>query len=336
MKKKIIYAVCIIMLIALGVVLGIFVFKKTKISDLVITKKNESLAEDVVAKVGKKNITKTELGAYYAAMKSEVESIYSDKVWDFKVSESGTSYQEVLKSSVLDKIIFIKLVCSFASEYGVELTPDDYITIEGYVNDFFASINKDVASEYNLTKEIVSNIYRENVLCKKVYDKITLNADTNANEENCRQADFIRIVLYKYEITPEGEKSYYNEEEVENIKKEASIYAAKSSANEFYNLARRVSQADDPRITCGVSDIEASISEAVFKLGKDEMTDILETDDAIYIYYCENDKNSDATIKAITEKTEKDRKMYFSTLYTKWKDSTTIEIDDEKVKSVLK
>ena len=337
MKKRILIICCFIIIAAAGIYAGLFVYKKAGISDLVISGKNDRLAADVVAKVGRKDISVTELKAYYAAMQNEVESIYSDKVWDFKVSENGTTYRDVLKSSVLEKIIFIKLVCSHADEYGVELTPDDNITIEEYVNDFFESISSDTAQRYNLTKEIVKGIYSDNVLCKKVYDKITLNAKSDADEDNCRQADLLRLVVYKYENTSEDGKNYYSDDELEIMRSNLKGYADKvTNANDFLMLAKRESEDDEVKITCGRESLDKSVAEKVMALKAGEMTGLLETDDGFYLYFCENPSNADATAKAVTEQTEKDRKMYFSSLYAKWKDNTSIEIDEEKVAAELK
>lgn len=332
--KKFLYLLAALVIIAIGVVIGILVFKETNISNFVVNRKNHQLSADVVATVGDQKITKTELNVYYQSVKTQVENIYTDKVWNIEVLEDGTNYGQAIKDSTLDKLIFIKLVCSKAGEYGVALTPDDNIRVEGYVNAFFESVTEETASKYNLTKEVVTGIYRDNVLCRKVYDKITLNAETDASVETCKQADLIKIKLNKYYVTSDNEKKFLSEEEIAQLKLSAQDYLKEMSAEDFFVLAKRVSADNNPRVTCGKKDLDQAYNEKVFALKTGETSQLIETDEAFFIYYCENEYNEDMTKKVITEKTESDRKNYFTGLYTKWKDSTEIVIADDALESL--
>lgn len=332
--KKLFYFIGALIIIAAGIVVGTLVFKKTGISDYVTDKKNESIAADVAVKVGDVNITKTELIAYYEAMKNQVEAIYSDKVWSVQISEDGTSYGDKLKNSVVDKVVFIKLVSSMASKYDVELSADDKATIEGYVKDFFASINETTATKYNLTSEVVYGIYKDNVLCRKVYDKITLNVETDASIETCKQADFIRLRANKYYLAADGEKKYYTEEELTSVKAIADEASGVSSASDFMALCKKTGDYDDSRVTLGKNNTEKSVADVIFALEKDQASKVIEDSDAYYVYFCENPYNEDATSKAVTDKAETDRKNEFISLYTKWRDSTEIVVNDDVVNNM--
>lgn len=322
--------IVIVLIIVLGVILGVFIYDRTNIRSFVETRRNEKLANDVIATVAGRNVSETEAIIYLAAMRSRIEAIYGEEVWSYKVDDEGTEYSELMKDSVLDKIIYIKLVCANAEEYGVELTADDKINIEEYVNDFFAGISEDTARKYDLTEDIVTKIYEENVLATKVYDRITLNYDVDANEENCRQARFIITKIDKYTTDADGNRVFYSEEDLDKIRNNANgVYQSMKGGN-VYQAALGSGSLEEPRVTCGLSDLPVEVGESAFALTDGEMSEILEAEDAYYIFYCEEYNDSSATEAAIQNKITNERKAYFNTLYALWSESANIEIDEEK------
>ncbi len=329
MKKN--FAAIIIALIAvLGVFLGIFIYDKTNIRQYVENRRNKKLENDVVASVAGKNITETEARVYLAAMRSKVEGIYGGEIWDYTVDDEGTKYSELMKKSVLDKLIYVKLVCANAKEYGVELDADDRIDIQGYTDNFFAGISQETAEEYMLTEEIVKKIFEENVLAAKVYDKITLNYDVDANEDNCRQARFVIAKIDKFTVDSDGNKTYYSEEELTAVKNTALGVRQSMRTGNAYQAAKASGSLEEPRVTCGTEDLPEDVREAAFALTDGALSEVLESKDAFYIFYCEEDNDADATANAIQDKITKDRNSYFNTLYALWSESASIEIDEDK------
>lgn len=319
-----------ILIVILGVFLGIFIYKKTNIREFVENRRNEHLANDIVATVADRSITEAEARVYLAAMKSRIESIYGEEVWNYKVDDEGTAYSELMKNSVLDKMIYIKLVCANAEEYGVELTADDRLDVEKYVTDFFAGISEDTAEEYDLTRDMVTKIYEENVLAAKVYDKITLNYNVEANSENCRQARFVIAKIDKFTVDTEGNRVYYSEDELAELRNRLNgVYSAMKNGD-AYQAALSSGSLEEPRVTCGKEYFPAEAAEAAFALTDGGLSDIIETDESFYIIYCEEDNDASATEEAIQTKIYTERKEYFNSLYTLWRDSASIELDEEK------
>lgn len=323
--------VILVLIVILGVFLGVFIYRKTNIKDYVEQKRNERLENDVIAIVADRSVSEAEARVYLAAMKSQIESIYGDEVWNYTVDDEGTEYSELMKDSVLDKIIYIKLVCANAEEYGVTLTADDKLDVDKYVTEFFAGISEKTADEYDLTKDMVTKIYEENVLAAKVYDKITLNYTVDANEENCRQGQYVIFKINKFTET-DGKKEYLSEEELIQVKSRAEGACSAMKAGNPYQVASGNSDnaVDEPRVLCGKDYFPVEIADTVFTLKDGEITQVLEDEDFYYVVYCENDYDEQATKEAIQKKITDDRNAYFNSLYTKWRDSANIEVDEEK------
>lgn len=329
MKKKF-RIIVLILIVVLGSVLGVFIYKKTNIGSFVEKKKNESLEKNVVASVAERTVTEAEARVYIAAMSSQIESIYGDEVWSYVVDEEGTKYSDLMKDNVLEKIIYIKLVCANADQYGVELTADDKLDVDKYVTDFFAGISRETSEKYNLTKELVTKIYEENILASKVYDKITLNYEVDADSESCRQARFVILKLDKYHTDSKGDKVYYLEDEIIELRKRAEGFRSAMKGGNQYQIALNSGSLEEPRVTCGRDYFPEEVADKVFSLEDNMLGDVIESEDAFYVVYCEEDNDDKATEAAIEEKILSDRKVYFNSLYTLWRESVDVEIDYEK------
>lgn len=329
--KKSTRIVILVLIVILGVFLGVFIYRETDIKDYVEQKRNERVENDVVATVADRNISEAEARVYLAAMRSQIESIYGDKVWSYTVDDEGTEYSELMKSSVLDKIIYIKLICANADEYGVTLTADDKLDVDKYVTEFFAGISEETADEYDLTKDMVEKIYEENVLAAKVYDKITLNYTVDANEDNCRQGQFVVYKAGKFTET-DGKKEYLTEDELEQVKNRAEGLCSAMKSGNAYQIASTGNDnvMEEARVLCGKEYFSDEIADTVFSLGDGEITAVLEDSDFYYVVYCEEDYNEQATKDAVQKKITDERNAYFNSLYAKWRDSANIEVDENK------
>ncbi len=328
--KKLIKTGLIVLAAVLGIILGMFVYKNTDIQGLADKKRDEQLQNDIVIKVADMTVSKTEAVAYLEAMKDKTEGIYGTEVWGYRLDSEGTEFYDTMKQGVLEKLIYIKIICANADVYGVKLTAADELNIDEYVADFFAGINEETAEKYNLTETVVRRIYEENVLADKVYESITLSHEVKADEEKCRQADFQVIEIDKFLLDGEGTKIFFDDEKLEEAEKKAQEAAAELSAGiDFESAALLYSDNSQTEITCGASDLPLSIAEQVMALKEGESSGVLETTDSFLIYRCVSEKNQQATEEAVEKAIKEGREEYFSSLFALWKDGTDIEINQK-------
>ena len=328
--KKTLKILIPVLIAAVGVLIGILIYRKTGIIDFVENKRNESTEKDVILSISGRKLSETEAVVYLASMKNQIENMYGSEVWDYRLDEKGTDYADMMKEQMLEKIIFIKLVCANASGYGVELTSDDYVDIDVYVSDFFASISEDTAEKYKLTEDLIRKIYSDNMLAEKVYDKITLNYETTANADNCRQADFLCMVFGKTYVDEEGNTEYYTGDDLENVRKRAQAAYTAAKDGDFKSVALSYNPEADPGLTCGYDDLPSEFASKVMALEEGSISEVLETADAFYIYYCLSAKNEEATSAAVQKKESEERDAYFMELYEGWRENADIVLNTEK------
>ena len=207
--KKVLKILLPLLIIAAGFTAGILIYRNTGIKDMVDKNRAEENESDVIATIGKKTLTIQEARVYLTSVKNQTEAIYGSEVWDYRPKDTDGDYKSMVKESMLQKIKYIKVVCEHAHEYAVTLTPEDMAEVSAYVSDFFAGITESTANEYGLNSELLTKIYGENIRAGKVYSKITLNHNSSANEENCRQAGFLCMCFKKYSMDEQNNPVYY-------------------------------------------------------------------------------------------------------------------------------
>lgn len=329
-KRKFLVAILILAVIIGGILLGRFIYRNTSIKEIVQNKKDAASKNDIVATIEGNNLTESECRVYLVALSARIEGIYGSEIWDYRVNEEGQNYRQMLKDQMLEKLIYIKLVCSHADDYGVKFDSEDQVEVNGYVNDFFESISEATADKYGLSKDLVTGIYRDNVLASKVYNKITLSYEVETTEEDLRQGDFEYIVIHKTYTDEEGNVRNYSGESLEALKTKVDEAYAVASSGDMKAAAGTFSDEDTYTVTCGRADLPEEIADSVMALTDGQVSPILETDDSYYIYRCVSAKNESATGSAYQLAVAAEREKYFANLYTEWYNKANIEIETEK------
>ncbi len=332
--KKSIKILIPILIIIVGFTAGIFLYRKTGIKDMVEKNRAEENDRDIIATFGNRTLTIQEAKVYLTSVKNQTELIYGREVWDYKAEGTDKNYKELMKSNMLEKIKYIKVVCEHAGEYDVTLSTEDMADVSAYVSDFFAGISESTANEYKLNTELLTKIYSENILANKVYSKITLNHDSGANETNCRQGDFLCMSFKKYKTDEDNNPVYLDENDLAELKKNAESAYNAAKNGDFRAVATAYCAGEEIELTAGKDELPAEIADSVMMLSVGETSSLLESRDAYYVFKCVNYKNEDATKTAVQKKINQEREDYFRSIYEGWYKKTDISIDTEKWDSV--
>ncbi len=290
---------------------------------------SEGFTNDVVMRVGGTDVSYAEANIYLQSMQEEVEALYGKDIWDFVFTSEGDTYREIMKEDVLERIIYIKLVCYMAGEFDVALEADDILNINDYTQEFLAGVTEETAKRYGITEELIRGIYSDNVLAEKIYRTITLNADTTYTEEEVLHASFYYIRLNKFYEDLEGNRIPIAQTEVEKLAERATNLRADAvKAEDFYKFAK--DSTDDTTVECVVSraDLPKKSAAAAFALKQGEISEVIEEDDGFYIYYCKSERDELATREEEEARIEELSRAYFDSLYEKWVANVKVEVNE--------
>lgn len=92
--------------------------------------------------------------------------------WNSEMKE-GISWQQGVKSTVLDDICRRECMYSLAEEYNVSLSEEDEKEIAVYVENFFKNSNEKLISKINIERERLTYVFEKQKIAKRVEEIMT-------------------------------------------------------------------------------------------------------------------------------------------------------------------
>lgn len=294
----------------------------------IVQEQNTENANEAIITVNGQEISYDQLCLYLQSKKEEIENIYGKDVWSMKVDDEGTTYEQQFKEKVMEQLIYLKLVCSKAEELGVSLTEDELLDVNEYTAEFMSKFSEEALSYYKVSEEDVKSIYKDNVLANKVFENLTLNIDTNVTDEEAQQMDAAYIFISKHDYDNDGNKVQYSAKEIEVQRQRAGNLREKAIENDnFLELAKEYSDDDVYEVTLERGHLNKSLEDRVFALKSGQISEVLETAEGFFVFYCVNELNREATDAKKEEIIKEIQEEVFKTRYQEWYDTKKVSID---------
>jgi foldase protein PrsA len=277
------------------------------------------------------DVSYDEVRLYLQSNKEEIESTYGSDVWSMSVNADGKTYEETLKASLLEEIIYIKLVCSQAQALGITLTEDELLDVDEYTAEFLSNFDEAKMEYYHVDQEMVRQIYKDNMLSNKVFESLTLSVDTQVLDEEARQAVFQYILVGKYGYDEAGNRYDYSEEQLAEAKTRAeTLHTQAQITTNFFDFAQANSDDEDEvEIIAGIGDMKAEIEKVTLSMKAGELSPVIDTEDGWFIFYCVEEMNQEETDAKKEEIIRERQQAAFDEQYKKWDDAKEVIINQE-------
>lgn len=313
---------------------------------------------------GKIEMTLDEMRLYTLVSKGEAKALYGAGVFDLEIGSGAEkeSYSDKLKSEIIKQAEYIAIVCAHANEQGVSINGDDQMEIDGKVTEYSSKFADGEMARLGITKDAVEKAYYNNMLATKVYESIAFNVDQQVTEEEARVGVFDYIYLIKKKFEIDGSEVKMSDEELaelaesakeirkaaveavkedidKNKEKEEALEggeeAVKYESTAFYNYAKTVSDdTDEVEITACIGDVKDELKAAVFSLEQNEVSDVIETEDGYFIFFCKRYEDENLSLQKKTEMIMETLDAAFEVKYKEWEATTKIIINKELLDSL--
>ena len=286
--------------------------------------------EDTVFHVNGIEVSKAEWNLYARPAASEVENLYGKEIWNFELDSDGTLFGEGLRDDIQKRIVTVKLIASKAGELGVSLSEDDKTEVVLSADAYMDKLSEDQKRKYGITKELVEKVYSDNKLATKVYEHLTLNVDTATDDSEVRHMVLRYMMFSKTYETREGETAFRSDDEIDG-KRSLFEDIRESVAN---NDKASLKDAENEELV--VTEIIADLKELeerlphedagiVFWLRQGELSPIIETDEALFLFECVKVTDEDSTNAARVKVIESREQQVFKEAYDEWVKDVQVE-----------
>lgn len=190
------------------------------LSSIACGKKENDIITDktVVLTYGGENVSVGETYIYYETVKEKYQELYGENVWDISIATDGNpdaTVSTLIKRAVIDEIVRVKILCSKAKEYGVELSEAEKKQITKRADKFYDGLTDACISQMELTPEIVSKVMLECIIADYVENEIFAKNPVEISDEEARMTKFYDLYFGCYKEKKDGSLVELSEEQKE-------------------------------------------------------------------------------------------------------------------------
>lgn len=277
--------------------------------------------------------TLPEIMVYLTNIQNRYESVYGTEIWNTNVD--GVTLEQNVKDIALAQIARIKTMNLMAERYEVALSDEEKAQAENAANAYYSSLGSEEIEQMGVSEKTISGLYREFALAEKVYQYTIKDINPEISDDEARTITVQHILIKTYALDGTGKKIEYTMQAKQNAYQEAceALELAKEG-EDFDELIRKYSEDDKGTYSFGKGEMGETFETAAFNLGKDEISDIVETEFGYHIIKCLNTFDKDETDANKVKIVDQRRAEAFGQEYDAYVETLTRNLNEELWNSV--
>ena len=295
--------------------------------------------DETVATVGDEKITLGVANFYARLQQAQYETYYAsmmgttaEEMWAKEASDDQT-YEEQTKKSILENLENMYLVSQHASDYDVALTEEEQQAIKDAAAKFGEDNSDDVKKVVSGDEEEVTKVLELMTISNKMETAMEAGVDENVSDEDAAQKS-MQYLLFSYTTTDDsGESKTLSDDEKEALKTTAQAFDDRLKGGEDMET---VASAAGLTAQTATFDSESTspdkdlIAAADALTNEGDVTDIIETENGIYIAKLTSLLDREATDSKKESIVSERKQEQYDSLLEQWKKDTKIK-EEEKV-----
>lgn len=235
-----------------------------------------------------------EIMVYLTNIQNRYESVYGPEIWATNVD--GVTLEQNVKGIALAQIARIKTMNLMAEHYKVELNGEEKAQVKNAAEAYYGSLSDTEIEKMGISKKTIGDLYTEFALAEKVYQYTIKDINPEISDDEARTITVEHILIKTYALDGTGKKVEYTEEAKQDAYRLASeVLRMATEGEDFDELIRHYSEDDKSTYSFGKGEMDAAFETAAFNLGKDEISEVVETEFGYHIIKCLNTFDRDET-----------------------------------------
>lgn len=289
---------------------------------------------DEVFKIENKTCKIPEIMVYLTTIQNQYEEVYGEQIWQADLD--GVSLEENVKETVLAKIAQIKTLNLLAESRQVELDEEEKEKANLAATTYCESPNDQEIALLGASQDTIRQLYEEYALAEKVYALIIKDINPEVSDDEARIITVQHILFKTYTTDGRGVKIAYTVSAKQAaLNKAMEVLAlARDGEHDFQALASEYNEDSVDTYSFGKGEMTEAFENAAFKLGMNEISDIIEDEYGYHIIKCINTFNRDETDQNKLAIVEKRKKEVFGEEYDAFVDSLNRRLNEKVWKEI--
>lgn len=284
--------------------------------------------KDEVFRIETSTCSLPEIMVYLTNIQNRYESVYGTEIWETNVD--GVTLEQNVKDIALAQIARIKTMNLMAKKYEVELSEEEKAQVENAANTYYSSLSDTEISQMGVSEETINKLYTEFALAEKVYQYTIKDINPEISDDEARTITVQHILIRTYAPDGTGGKIAYTQQQKEDAYERAcEIYELAQQGEDFDELIRRYSEDDKSTYSFGKGEMDEAFETAAFNLGKDEISNVVESEFGYHIIKCLNTFNKDETDANKVKIVDQRRAEAFGQEYDAYVETLTRNLNEE-------
>ena len=256
---------------------------------------------------------------------NEYRNSLGDEIW---YGSYHDDLVEMARNKALSRISKVKALNLMAEEEGIVLDAENASEADEVATQYFDALSGDAKESLDLTLEDVQDMYREYALADYMYDKVTASIQTEISDDEARIVK-VESILF----STRNEDGSQMDDNAKNGILETAQKVLRQIRNgaDFDSLILEYN--DDSESSYSLSRSEDgttdAFTEAAFALDKDEVSDIIETDDGYRIVKCINNFDRSETEANKVKLLESRKGTAFGEQFDKFEETLETNMNDK-------
>lgn len=288
---------------------------------------------DEIFRIESSTCSLPEIMVYLTNIQNRYESVYGPEIWATNVD--GVTLEQNVKDIALAQIARIKTMNLMAERYQVELNNEEKAQVENAADAYYGALNDAEIEKMGISRNTISDLYTEFALAEKVYQYTIKDINPEISDDEARTITVQHILIKTYALDGTGKKVEYTEEAKQDAYRQAGeVLRLVNEGEDFDELIRRYSEDDKGTYSFGKGEMDAAFETAAFNLGKDEISDVVETEFGYHIIKCLNTFDKDETDANKVKIVDQRRAEAFGQEYDAYVETLTRNLNEDLWNSV--
>jgi len=271
-----------------------------------------------VLSINGEECSKEEARLYLCNYQNLYGNEYGINLWgyDFSVEEAPATLEEYVKDITILQLSNIMCMNQLAKEMDIELTKEEEELLKQVTSAYYDSLSEEELAYMELEKKELQNFYTKYAVAEKLYNTLTQGVNEEVSIDEARVISVQQI----YVTT----KSAANEvlEELEE-------------GSKFIHVANSYNEAKIIETTYARGELPKDVEKAAFALDNNEVSDMIETDDGYYFFYCLSKNEVELTEKNKENIIAKRRKEQFDDVFEAFVKDSEFQLNQKVWESII-